>query len=143
MDPADLSRVARPVVLGRADYAKGNRMDHPNIHGVMPIHRYALGRALASLTRRAAGLAGLRDSQSGFTAISRSALGRIDLDALYPRYGYPNDLIGRLALAGCTIEDVVIRPVYRGEKSGLRPWHLATIGAIVARVYLRRVGVIT
>jgi glycosyltransferase involved in cell wall biosynthesis len=139
MDPDDLARIVHPVASGRADYTKGDRFSHPDIMGSMPAHRRVLGKMLSAMTRRAAGLEHLSDSQSGFTAISNKALARIDLDALYPRYGYPNDLIGSLARAGCSIEDVVVRPVYRGEKSGLRPWHLAIVCGIVARVYARRI----
>ena len=34
-----------------------------------------------------------------------------------------------------------MRPVYRGEASGLRPWHLATIGYVIGRVAYRRFAV--
>jgi hypothetical protein len=92
--------------------------------------------ALAWLTRHAAGLERLEDSQCGFTAISSGALDALgpDLDALWPRYGFPNDLIGALARKGLRIGEAVVRPVYRGEASGLRPWHLATIGYLIGRI---------
>ena len=138
MSPLDLARIALPVARGRADYAKGDRMSHCDIHGSMPWPRLALGRVLSSLTRSATGMARLSDSQCGFTAISRDAIASIDLDALYPRYGYPNDLLGLLAAAQSRVVDVVVQPIYRGEKSGLRPWHVLAIGALVGRVYVRR-----
>lgn len=138
MDPRDLPDLVAPVVSGRADYAKGDRFSHVDVRRTMPRERYLAGRALSLLTGLAAGIPGLSDSQSGYTAISRRALLAIDLDAVWPRYGYPNDLLGAIARAGLAVVDVPIRPVYRGEKSGLRPWHLATIGFLIARVGVRR-----
>ncbi len=138
MSPLDLARVALPIAKGRADYAKGDRLSHRDVAGSMPLPRLVLGRALSSLTRSATGLVGLSDSQCGFTAISRAAIETVDLAMLYPRYGYPNDLIGLVAARGLRIVDVVVAPIYRGEKSGLRPWHLFVIGTLVARVYVRR-----
>ncbi len=138
MDPRDLPRLLAPIFAGRADYAKGDRFSHPDIRRAMPIQRYLAGRVLSTLTARASGIEALSDSQSGYTAISRSALAMLDLDALWPGYGYPNDLIGLVARAGLRIEDVPVRPVYRGERSGMRAWHVATIGLLIARTYARR-----
>lgn len=133
MDPRDLPRVVTPVVLGQADYVKGNRLAHPDVWRVMPLARLAGTAALAVVTRRAAGLRALSDSQCGYTAISARAIDALDLDAIWPRYGYPNDLIISLAAAGLRIAEVPVRPVYRGEASGLRPRHLLTIFMVIAR----------
>ena len=121
---------------------KGNRLAHPGVLSRMPPARLAGTAALAWLTRRAAGLERLSDSQCGFTAISARALDALgaDLDALWPRYGYPNDLLGAVARRGLRVGEVVVRPVYRGEASGLRPWHLATIGYVIGRVAYRRLA---
>lgn len=138
MHPDDLARLIDPVLRGDLDYAKGDRTAHPSVRHVMPPVRYAGTVALAWLTQRAAGLDALRDSQCGYTAISGRAIDRIDLEALWPSYGYPNDLLGALAREGLRVGDVPVRPVYRDEASGLRPWHAITIGFVVARVAVRR-----
>lgn len=140
MHPDDLAAVVLPVARGDADYIKGNRLAYPGAWRTMPTARLAGTAALAWLTRHAAGLDRLSDSQCGFTAISAAALDALggDLEALWPRYGYPNDLLGALALRGQRIGEAVVRPVYRGEASGLRPWHLASIGFIIGRVAYRR-----
>jgi hypothetical protein len=98
--------------------------------------------ALAFLTRHAAGLERLDDSQCGFTAISARALDVLgdQLDALWPRYGYPNDLLGAVARSGLRIGEAVVRPVYRGEASGLRPWHVATIAWLIGRIAWERLA---
>jgi len=139
MHPDDLVALLEPVVSGELDYAKGERFSHPDVRRIMPAPRRRAGIALSWLTRHAAGLAQLSDSQCGYTAISRDALQRIDLAAVYRRYGYPNDLLGHLARAGCRIRDVPVRPVYAGEASGVRAWHVAVILALLARVAYRRV----
>ncbi len=140
MAPGDLAAVVLPVARGEADYVKGDRLSHPLVRS-MPAARRLGTAALAWLTRRAAGIEQLSDSQCGFTAISAGAIDALgaDLDRMWPRYGYPNDLLGALALRGLRIGEVTVRPVYRGEASGLRTWHLATIGYVVGRVAWRRV----
>ena len=52
------------------------------------------------------------DSQCGYTAIHRDALARIDLGAVWTRYGYPNDLLSRLHVANVRVVDVAVRPIY-------------------------------
>jgi len=138
MHPDDLERLALPVVRGEVDYAKGNRFAHPEVRRRMPWGRRVAGRLLSRLTARATGLSELSDSQCGYTVIASRALERIDLDTLFPRYGYPNDLVGKLALAGCSIRDVPVRPVYGAETSGVRPWHVPTILGLIARTAWRR-----
>jgi dolichol-phosphate mannosyltransferase len=138
MAPADLERVVSPVVCGEADYVKGNRVRHPDALRVMPLPRLIGTSGLAVLTRLATGLRPLGDSQCGYTAISASAIDALDLDRLWPGYGYPNDLLGALAARGLRVVEVTVRPVYRGEASGLRARHLATIAFLLGRVALRR-----
>jgi glycosyltransferase involved in cell wall biosynthesis len=140
MDPADLPAVLRPILDGEADYVKGNRLLHPGVFRTMPPARLAGTAVLAWLTRHAAGLPSLGDSQCGYTAISGAAIDALDLDAIWPRYGYPNDLLGALARRRLRVSEVVVRPVYRGEASGLRARHLITIGYLIGRVAYRRLA---
>jgi glycosyltransferase involved in cell wall biosynthesis len=138
MHPEDLATVAIPVALGEVDYVKGDRFAHPHVIAIMPRARRMAGRVLSWLTRRAAGLASLSDSQCGYTAISARAIERLDLEQLFPRYGYPNDLLGMLARGGLSIRDVPVRPVYGNETSGVRPWHVLVILALILRIAVRR-----
>jgi glycosyltransferase involved in cell wall biosynthesis len=134
MSPDDLAALALPVLRGETDYAKGDRFSHPEAHRVIPVERSVAGRVLSALTRRAAGLPALSDSQCGYTVISARSARQIDLAAVFPRYGYPNDLIGKIAAHGLKISDVPVRPVYGDEKSGVRPWHVVVILGIIARI---------
>ena len=92
MDPADLPRLLAPVVDGQADYAKGNRFAWPGGWRAMPAVRLIGGGVLSWLTRLASGYWHVGDSQCGYTVASRRALLAIGSD-LFPRYGYPNDLL--------------------------------------------------
>ncbi len=135
MDPADLARVIEPIALGRASYVKGNRFRHARATD-MPLPRRFAGKVLALATRFATGLR-VDDCQCGYTAISRAAVLRLPLDELWPRFGYPNDLLGMLAARGLSVEEVPVRPVYADEQSGVRPWHALTILGLIARRYVR------
>lgn len=139
MDPADLERVAMPVTEREAGYVKGNRFAWPEVTRVMPLERWAVGQALSWLTSHAIGVT-VQDSQCGFTALSREACERLDLDALWPRYGYPNDLLAQLARRGEVIAEVVVRPIYADEVSRLRPRHVITILWLIARAWVERHG---
>lgn len=131
MDPEDLPRVLEPITRGRADYVKGNRFLHPAVLDMPRLRRWG-SRALSSLTRAATGL-DVDDTQCGYTAISRAALERLDLGAVWPRFGYPNDLLGLLSQGAFRVAEVPVRPVYGDESSGLRPWHVAVIALVVLR----------
>jgi glycosyltransferase involved in cell wall biosynthesis len=120
MDPADLPGVIEPIALGDADYVKGNRFLHPEVWTAMPPARIVGNLVLSAATRLTSGYRHVFDSQCGYTAISAAALVALDLDQLFPRYGYPNDLLSRLHVAGQRVVDVPVRPVYGPAwKSGI------------------------
>ena len=73
------------------------------------------------LTKIASGYWHVADSQSGFTAVSRELLERLDLDRIYPRYGFPNDMLVHLNVWNARVRDFPSRPIYGvGERSGIR-----------------------
>jgi glycosyltransferase involved in cell wall biosynthesis len=121
MDPADLETLCRPVALGEVDYAKANRLFTGLAWEVIPRYRY-LGNALLSLlTKIASGYWHVADSQSGYTAVSLEYLDLLDLDRLYPRYGFPNDLLVHLNVWNGRVRDYPSKPIYGvGERSGIR-----------------------
>lgn len=139
MDPRDLGRVIAPVAAGAADYTKGDRLSHPDAFARMPMFRWIGNHALSSMTRLATGL-DVHDSQCGYTALSRRAWERLSLERMWPRYGYPNDLLSRLAVADLRVHDVIVRPVYGDEESGIRPSDLMlTFPRVLAIGFARRV----
>jgi len=137
MDPRDLPAVVAPIARGEADYVKGDRFAWRDGTGAMPRARRLGGRAFSWATSRAVGVP-VSDSQCGYTALAREACAQLDLGALWPRYGYPNDLLSQLALRGLRIAEVPVRAVYADEVSRLRPRHVAVVAALVGRAWLRR-----
>jgi glycosyltransferase involved in cell wall biosynthesis len=121
MAPEDLERIARPVVDGESDYAKANRLVSGEAWQLIPHARYLGNAMLSLLTKIASGYWHVADSQSGFTAVSLETLERLDLDRVYPRYGFPNDMLVHLNVIEARVRDVPSRPVYNvGEQSGIR-----------------------
>ncbi|UJR79240.1 glycosyltransferase family 2 protein [Sandaracinus amylolyticus] len=138
MDPSDLERVVAPVARGEVDYCKGDRLSHPSVRRTMPPHRWIANHVLSRLTHLATGIP-VRDSQCGYAAISRTAARRIELERMWPGYGYPNDLLGRAAAAGLRVGEVTVRPIYADEESGIGIHHgLIVIPLLLARTAITR-----
>jgi glycosyltransferase involved in cell wall biosynthesis len=125
MDPADLETIAGPVARDEVDYAKANRLFTGEAWTVMPRHRYLGNAVLSMLTKIASGYWHVADSQSGYTAISRPLLQQLDLDRIYPRYGFPNDMLVHLNVWNARVRDFSSRPIYNvGERSEIRLWRV-------------------
>jgi glycosyltransferase involved in cell wall biosynthesis len=137
MDPCDLPSVVAPIARGEADYVKGSRFRTSDLSRAMPATRLIGGLVLSWATSQALGIA-VSDSQCGYTAIAADACRRIDLDALWPRYGYPNDLLSQLTLRNMRIAEAPVRAVYADEVSRLRSRDVPVVMALVARAWLRR-----
>ena len=121
MDPGELEDICLPIVEEDVDYVKGNRLIHRSSKYVIPRKRFLGNSVLSIMTKIASGYWRVSDTQTGYTAISLSALKAIKIYKIYPKYGMPNDLLVKLNIAGCTLREVEIKPVYRiGEQSKMR-----------------------
>ena len=121
MDPADLLTLVEPVARGEVDYAKANRLVSGEAWTLIPRTRYVGNAILSLLTKIASGYWHVADSQTGYTAISRELLGQLDLERIYPGYGFPNDMLVHLNVWNARVRDFPSRPVYGvGEQSGIR-----------------------
>jgi glycosyltransferase involved in cell wall biosynthesis len=120
MDPAYLPDLLEPIIEGRADYTKGNRLLNPEYRKGMSKWRFFGNSILTFLTKIASGYWQVIDPQNGYTAISRRALERIDLDSIYPWYGYPNDILVKLNVYGFRVIDVPHPARYGREKSKIK-----------------------
>ena len=121
MDPADLAAIAGPVARGEVDYAKANRLFTGRAWELIPRSRYLGNAVLSLLTKIASGYWHVADSQSGYTAVGRETLELLDLDRVYRRYGFPNDMLVHLNVINARVRDIPSRPVYGvGESSGIR-----------------------
>ena len=123
MNPKQLPRLLDPLVEGKADYTAGDRLsDKEHIKGMSPWRQLG-NRILTWLTRIAAWNFNISDPQHGYNAITNEMLTRLDLDHIYPRYGYLNDMLVKLTVAGARIIYVPMPCVYGNEKSKIRYWH--------------------
>ena len=121
MDPADLITLVAAVARGECDYAKANRVCTPDARRVIPSSRYVGIIVLSLLTKVASGYWKIGDSQSGYTAVNLETLRELDLDGLYPRYGFPNDMLVHLNVGNRRVREFPSRPIYGiGEESGIR-----------------------
>jgi glycosyltransferase involved in cell wall biosynthesis len=121
MDPDDLESIVLPVARGEVDYAKANRLVSGQAWELIPKHRYLGNAVLSLLTKIASGYWHIADSQSGYTALGLPMLEQLDLDRVYERYGFPNDMLVHLNVWNARVRDVPSRPVYGvGERSGIR-----------------------
>ena len=140
MNPNDLSNILNPVVSGKVDYTKGNRLFTGEAFKKIPKVRY-LGNSILSLfTKIASGYWHIADSQSGYAAINNKALHTIDWDKMYKRFGQPNDLLVMLNVYNFRVKDVWINPTYDvGEKSGIKIRKVIfTIGWLLLKRFLWR-----
>ncbi|GAB3360716.1 glycosyltransferase family 2 protein [Modestobacter lapidis] len=109
MDPAQLPRVAEPVLAGNADLVLGRR--RPTQRGAWPVHARVANTALGVLLRRRTGLA-LHDL-GPMRAGRRQAL--LDLGITDRRFGYPLEMVTRAADAGWRITEVDVGYAPRAE----------------------------
>ncbi|WP_255171646.1 glycosyltransferase family 2 protein [Natrononativus amylolyticus] len=120
MDATYLPDLLDPIVAGKADYAKGNRLLYPDHRESMSSWRLFGNSLLSFLTKIASGYWKTMDPQNGYTAISRRALETVDIDALYDRYGFANELLVHLNVHDLRVADVAIPAVYGDETSHIR-----------------------
>ena len=139
MEPNDLPKILDPVAEGKVDYAKGNRLFNREVLDSMPKFRFFGNALLSLLTKIASGYWHIADSQSGYTAISTKILRRLNLEKIYPRYGYCNDLLVKLNVSNAVATDVYITPIYGEEKSGIRIGsYMLKVGYLLLKLFFWR-----
>jgi glycosyltransferase involved in cell wall biosynthesis len=140
MDPQDLDTLVGAVARGDVDYAKANRLFTGQAWQLIPRTRYLGNAVLSLLTKIASGYWHVADSQSGYTAVSFDMLRMLDLDRLYPRYGFPNDMLVHLNVWNARVRDYPSRPIYGvGERSGIRLWKVVpTISWLLLKAFFWR-----
>lgn len=140
MDPEVLDRILDPIVEGRADYAKGNRLTAEGGWEGMSRFRLFGNLTLSFLTKMSTGYWGVGDSQNGYAAISREALERIDIGGLYEDYGFENDILAELNLHDMRVADVPHPAVYGEETSTISyGTFIPRVSALLLRNFARRI----
>jgi len=120
MPSEQIENLIMPIVEGKADYTKGDRLSNPDYRRVMLRFRLFGNTLLTGLTRIASGYWHVNDTQNGFVAISRRALEGINIETMYPYYGYLNEILVRLNVSNFKVLDVPMPAKYGREKSSIR-----------------------
>ena len=120
MDSQIMPSMIDPIIQNRADYTKGNRLLSPEYRRGMSTWRFIGNTLLTIMTKFSSGYWNLMDPQNGYTAISHRALERINLDRIYPQYGYLNDLLVKLNVFGFRVMNIEMPARYGRETSKIR-----------------------
>lgn len=120
MDPAILNKIIDPVVEGKADYAKGNRLSNSKDKKEMPAWRAFGNFLLTNLSRMSTGYWNISDPQNGYTAISAEILKKLDLERIEKGFAFENDMLVRLNVLEARVMDIPHPAVYRGQTSKIR-----------------------
>jgi hypothetical protein len=94
------------------------------------------------MTRVAAWNFTILDPQNGYNAMTREVLTQLDLDHIYPRYGYLNDMLVKLTVIRARIKYISMPSVYGDEKSKIKYWHyIPTVSWLLLKDCLWRMRV--
>ncbi len=119
MDPALINELIAPIVNGRADYTKGDRLDTLTGLSQMPSIRLFGNAGLSLLTKISTGYWNMTDPTNGYTAIHRDVLKALPLGMLSKRFFFESDMLFRLSLYRAVVWDVPMQARYGTEKSNL------------------------
>ncbi len=119
MDPAYLPELMRPVADGKAGYAKGNRFVDFKALRAMPGFRLFGNSVLSFLVKACSGYWNMMDPTNGYTAISKDALQKINLEKISKRFFFETDMLIRLNIYNTVVKDVPIPARYGDEQSTL------------------------
>lgn len=119
MDTNLISDLCRPILLGEADYVKGNRFESIESIREMPIIRLIGNAGLTFLTKISSGYWDVADPTNGFTALSATIAKSINFEKLSRRFFFESDMLFRLNVAQAVVLDLPIAARYGSEKSNL------------------------
>jgi dolichol-phosphate mannosyltransferase len=132
MDPDHLLTLITPIVLGEADYTKGNRFLHERELRAMPGRRRFGNAGLSFLTKLASGYWGIFDPTNGYTALHASLVPLLRDATIAKRFFFESSMLLNLSLLRAVVRDVYIPARYAGTGSHLSesraalqfPWRL-------------------
>src|SRR5690242_20295667 len=106
MDATQIPRLIEPLMLGKADYTKGNRFrDFVSLQR-MPIVRRIGNLGLSFLTKAATGYWNIFDPTNGFFAIRTEVLAQLPLERIDRRYFFETSMLANLYLINAFVVDV-------------------------------------
>ncbi len=120
MDPDYLPHLVAPILLGEADYAKGNRFTTAQHLHAMPGVRTFGNAALSMIAKVSSGYWGVFDPTNGFTAIEGSVARLVMERNVDRRYFFETDLLYHLGTVRAVVRDVPIPARYADERSNMK-----------------------
>ena len=131
MRPKHLSDLLDPIVEGKTEFTKGNRLKKGYWQGMSGFRLFG-NKVLTFLNKVVSGYWGVSDPQNGYVGISIDFLRRMDFDAIYKGYAFENDLMIKANVANVKIQNVDIPAYYGDEQSKIKygrfiirtSWHL-------------------
>jgi dolichol-phosphate mannosyltransferase len=120
MDPALIPDFILPIVLGEADYTKGNRFFDLEQIRTMPKIRLFGNAVLSFMTKISSGYWNLFDPTNGFTAIHSEVVKHLPFEKISNRYFFETDMLFRLNILRAVAVDVPMDAKYGSEVSNLK-----------------------
>jgi len=131
MDMGYMGQLVAPILLGEADYAKGNRFTSISHLRAMPTVR-VLGNAVLSFAAKVStGYWNIFDPTNGYTAIEATVAKLAMEKRVSRRFFFETDLLYHLSTLRAVVRDVPMPSRYADEVSNLR------IGAVVGPFALK------
>lgn len=147
MDPSLVNLFVTPIVLGHADYTKGNRFYDLEKIGRMPRMRIFGNAVLSFMTKLSTGYWDLFDPTNGYTAIHCEAAKILPMHRISHRYFFETDMLFRLGTVRAKVIDIPMEAIYGEEVSNLKiskilgeflRKHLANMGKRICYNYFLR-----
>jgi len=120
MEPSLIPYLVAPVLVGEADYTKGNRFFDPESLTEMPLLRIVGNAGLSFLCKLSTGYWHVMDPTNGFTALHARVLPWLHMDKIERRYFFETDMLYRLGIVNAVVADVPMSARYGDEQSHLR-----------------------
>lgn len=119
MDPQHMESLIKPLVEGKADYAKGNRFRDFKALRTMPKIRLFGNNVLSFAEKIFSGYWNVMDPTNGYTAIHRRVLEDLSLKKISKRYFFESDMLLNLYLINARVQDISMPARYGDENSSL------------------------
>lgn len=120
MDLGHLAALVAPILLGEADYAKGNRFTSVSHLRAMPAVRIFGNAALSFAAKLSTGYWNVFDPTNGFTAIEAQVARIVMEKRIARRFFFETDLLYHLGTLRAVVRDVPMPARYADEVSNLR-----------------------
>lgn len=120
MDPELILDFVTPIMLGEADYTKGNRFFDLEKVSSMPKDRLFGNAILSLMCKVSSGYWNLFDPTNGYTAIHADVVRHLPFQKISKRFFFETDMLFRLNTLRAVVVDVPMDAKYGDEVSNLK-----------------------